>query len=71
MGFDVERIARDTEAAHRRVLELGAGLDAYDLALRPDYTFNPELLPAEAVRWGAWGFDADGSALELEIVIAE
>lgn len=71
MGFDVEHIARDTEAAHRRVLELGAGLDTYDLALRPHYTFDPAILPAEAVRWGAWGFDSAGAPLDLEIVVAE
>ena len=26
-------------------------------------------LAAEAVRWGAWGFDKDGRALEMDVEI--
>ena len=72
MGFDVDSICRAAEAAHREVLALGpAGLKAFDLGLRPEYAFDELLLPLEAVRWGAWGFDAGGRALEMEIVVAE
>jgi hypothetical protein len=71
MGFDVERIASDTERAHRRVAELGRDLDAYDLSLRPYYTFDARALPAEALRWAAWGFDAHGVAMPVEIIVAE
>lgn len=72
MGFDVDRIATATESAHRRVLELGPReMDSYDLAQRPLYTFDAAALPSEAVRWGAWGFDAAGNAVESEIIVAE
>jgi hypothetical protein len=72
MGFDVEGICRAAEAAHREVLALGpAGLAAFNLALRPTYAFDERLLPSEAVRWEAWGFDSAGRALEMDIVVAE
>lgn len=72
MGFDIETIALSVEAVNRRVNELGrAHIGDYDLALRPFYTFNETLLPAEAVRWSAWGFDDEGQPLELEITVVE
>lgn len=72
MGFDVETIAQDVEAVNRRVNELGrARIGEYDLALRPTYAFDESLLPAEALRWNAWGFDDFGNALPMEITVIE
>ncbi|MGH2634268.1 MAG: DUF309 domain-containing protein, partial [Tepidiformaceae bacterium] len=72
MGFDVEAMCASTEDAHRRVLELGRPrLFEFDIAHRPFYTFDRERMAADAARWQAWGFDRDGNALELEIVVAE
>ena len=72
MGFEVEGICRAAEAARGEVLAHGpAGLAAFDFALRPTYAFDERRLPAEAVRWGAWGFDSDGRALAMEITVAE
>lgn len=72
MGFDVEAIARGVEAVNRRVNELGrARIGEYDLALRPVYAFDEALLPAEARRWRAWGFDEAGEALPMEITVVE
>lgn len=72
MGFDVDGVCRATEAVHREVLALGpGGLTSFDFALQPRYTFDERLLASEAVRWGAWGFDGSGCALEMEIVVAE
>jgi len=72
MGFDVETICGATEDAHRRVLELGrARLGGFDIARRPFYTFDAARMAADAIRWGAWGFDRDGNAVETEIIVAE
>jgi uncharacterized protein len=72
MGFDVERICHDTEDAYRRIQELGpARLVEFDLARRPYYAFDAARLPAEAVRWGAWGFDREGNPLAMEIAVVE
>jgi len=72
MGFDVERICRDAEAMYARVTELGRErIGEFDASQRPFYEFDQAKLPAEARRWSAWGFDADGNALEMEIAVIE
>jgi hypothetical protein len=72
MGFDVDAIMTAAEDAHGRVLSLGRGrIESFDLSLRPLYAFDAAALPAEAQRWGAWGFDVDGHALPMEIVVVE
>ncbi len=72
MGFDVETIASGVQAVNRRVNELGrARIAEYDLGLRPTYTFDESLLPAEALRWHAWGFDASGRTVPMEITVVE
>jgi hypothetical protein len=72
MGWDVDRICRETEEAHRRVIELGKErLADFDVSRRPFYEFDPSKLAAEAQRWNAWGFDRDGNALEIEIAVIE
>jgi uncharacterized protein len=72
MGFDVERIWHDTADAHERVLALGRErMDEFDLARRPFYAFDAARLPAEAVRWQAWGFDIDGISVPKEIAVVQ
>src|SRR5688500_10253742 len=72
MGFDVDRIAREAERALAEVDQLGKGfVEELDRALAPRYEFDAAVLPAEAQRWDAWGFDRDGSALEVEIAVVE
>jgi hypothetical protein len=72
MGFDVERIWRDTADAHARVVALGpARLDEFDLTDRPVYQFDAAKLRVEAVRWTAWGFDKDGISIPTEIAVVE
>jgi len=72
MGFDVDRIVRGTEAARAIVADLGPGkLADFDLALAPAYRFDESAIASEARHWHAWGFDADGKALEMEITVAE
>jgi hypothetical protein len=72
MGFDVDRILLDTDAAGAIVSDLGPGrLADFDLARAPAYRCNESVIASEARRWQAWGFDADGKALEMEITVAE
>lgn len=70
MGFDVETICRDAEDAYARLASLGPErITQFDLARRPFYACDERQLAAEAVRWQAWGFDADGKAMEMEIAV--
>lgn len=72
MGFDVEAICRAAEDMHRRLLAAGpTGVDSLDLSLRPRYAFDAASLAAEAVKWGAWGFDQDGRACVMEVTVVE
>lgn len=72
MGFNVDEIARGAEA----VLEALPGVgpehveDLYPEFV-PTYRLDELALPAEAVRWGAWGFDSAGNEREVEITVAE
>ena len=72
MGFDVEAICRAAEEVHERLLTAGPdAVDSLDLALRPEYQFDHAVLPGEALKWGAWGFDSEGRALPMAITVAE
>ena len=72
MGFDVEAICRAAEDMYDRLLAVGpGGVRGLDLMRRPYYTFDAAKLPAEARRWNAWGFDAEGRPLEMTITVAE
>ncbi|HNM77993.1 MAG TPA: hypothetical protein PKI89_06505, partial [Tepidiformaceae bacterium] len=72
MGFDVEQICRAAEEMYGRVVAAGPeGVTTLNLARRPYYAFDAGALPAEARRWQAWGFDADGVAEEMTITVAE
>jgi hypothetical protein len=71
MGFDTEAIGRALEAALAELERLGpADVAAFPLGLRPAMSFDSAALPAEALRWRAWGFDEHGHALEMEITVA-
>ncbi|MBI5946527.1 MAG: DUF309 domain-containing protein [Chloroflexi bacterium] len=72
MGFDVDHICREAEAAHAAVIALGPGrLDGFDMALVPALACAAARLGAEARRWSAWGFDAAGSAIAMTIDVLE
>ncbi len=72
MGFDVDRIVRETEAARAIVARVGRAEPAgFNLDRAPKYRCDLTVLASEARRWRAWGFDSDGEALEMEITVAE
>jgi hypothetical protein len=72
MGFDVERICREAEAALAAVDKLGKGrTDELDLGLAPHYEFDASVLGEEARRWDAWGFDRAGNPVDMEIPVIE
>ena len=72
LGFDVERICRDAEDAYSRIQDLGLQrIREFDITRRPAFTFDPARLPAEAVRWRAWGFDEAGIPEAWMITVAE
>jgi hypothetical protein len=72
MGFDVERICGEAEAALRVVDALGQGRVAeFDLRRAPRLAYDQDALSVEARRWGAWGFDREGNPLEVEIPVIE
>jgi hypothetical protein len=53
---------------------LAAGRDRVgemDLGQRPFFAFDSSRLREHALRDGAWGFDASGEAIPMEITIAE
>jgi hypothetical protein len=71
LGFDIEEIASTAEELHARLLAVGpARVTDVDLRRRPFYRFDKDVLARQAVRDGAWGFDAKGKAREMEITIA-
>ena len=72
LGFDIERVASAAEDMYARLIGDGReGVDRLDLAIRPFYVFDDELLRLHALRDGLWGFDAEGNPLPMEITIAE
>lgn len=71
MGFDVDGIARELDAARTELLRLGpTNVSQFPLGLRPRLTYNRNLLAREARRWKAWGFDEEGRALAMEVTLA-
>lgn len=72
LGFDVESIAAATEDTYERLLHAGpARVDEVDIARRPVFAFDPGVLALEARKWRAWGFDEQGVAEPMTIVVAE
>lgn len=72
MGFNVHEIC----AAAERLLDELPSLDQdriHTLIPRsvPAYRLDEGRLAEEARRWGAWGFDREGNALEMEITVVE
>jgi hypothetical protein len=72
MGFDVEAICAKAEDVYARLIRVGKDhVASLDLANRPYYAFDLDLVPLEAKRWSAWGFDEAGAAIPMEITVAE
>lgn len=72
MGFDVDRICLEASRMLEAVNALGKGrVEDVDRSLTPRYAFDEGVLPAEARRWDAWGFDKSGKAVEMEIAVVE
>jgi hypothetical protein len=71
MGFDVEAICRASEAALGRVEDQGPDGVANEAGMAPRFHCDTALLPAEARRWRAWGFDVAGGPLEMEIHVPD
>ncbi len=67
MGFDVERVCLDAEAAHALLVEDGPSSVRYSLDSAPRWRWDGSRLREEALRWLAWGFDRAGLPLEMEI----
>lgn len=72
LGFDVAALVAAVESAHARLRAAGPANPAslYPGA-EPVFAFDATKLPAEARRWSAWGFDADGAATVMEITVIE
>ncbi len=72
LGFNVEDVCRAVERCHAEVKRLGPGRVAQvDLAEAPRWDFDEAVLPAEAIRWSAWGFDRSGAPLPMTITVVE
>ncbi len=72
LGFDVEALVAAAEDCRERIRALGPdGIGRFDLGRAPLWRFDASVLPAEALRWGAWGFGPDGSAMEMTISVVE
>ena len=71
LGFDVDRICRETERAHAALLADGPANVTFDPALVPVFACEIALLPAEATRWRAWGFDREGNERPMEITVPD
>lgn len=72
MGFDVERLCLDVERALRELPPLATANANSTLPLTPPVlSWDSSDLPAEALRWRAWGFGSHGEAVEMEITVIE
>jgi hypothetical protein len=71
MGFDIDTICRAAERQHAELVANGPGQVVFDPALVPIYTVDTSVLSDEARRWRAWGFDRDGTPLEMTITVID
>lgn len=72
MGFDVEALCQAAERARESLRALLPGQTvALGSSLGPALRWNDSDLAAEALRWGAWGFDSEGNPLQMEITVVE
>jgi hypothetical protein len=71
MGFDVDGICVAVEGARAALLRRGPTDVVYDPGEAPVFRCDVAALPAEARHWRAWGFDAAGNALEMEITVPD
>ncbi|MCK9519594.1 MAG: DUF309 domain-containing protein [Dehalococcoidia bacterium] len=72
LGFDVEDICTHAERALQAARELPDDRvhEVYPAHV-PQYRFDAQTLPGEAIRWDAWGFDREGNPLEIEITVPD
>lgn len=72
LGFDIEAVCLDAEDMYQRVLAAGpGGLPEVDITRRPVFAFDAAALSRHALRDAAWGFDAEGKPVEMEITVAQ
>jgi len=72
MGFDVAAVRDALEAASVELARIAPGaVETLSPGWQPEFRLDNSRLPAEAVRWAAWGFDTHGNALEMEITVPE
>jgi uncharacterized protein len=71
MGFNVDEICERAERALERVEAQGPDGVENEPGMAPVYRCDQARIPEEARRWKAWGFDREGSALEMEILVPE
>lgn len=70
MGINVDEICRKAERASRELVSDPANVRVSP-AVTPLWTCDETRLPAEALRWRAWGFDAEGRALPMSIQVPD
>lgn len=72
LGFDVSTLVNAIDTARLRLREAGPShAGSLYPGSEPFLAFDAGRLPAEARRWGAWGFDEDGKPTVMEITIIE
>jgi predicted metal-dependent hydrolase len=72
MGIDVGSAIEQARDAASRIEALGAAsLRRDSLPFNPRWSFDLAALPAEAVRWRAWGFNVQGNPEDMEITVFE
>lgn len=73
MGLDADAFCEGARRAWDALVAAGpAGVAALDAAgLAPALRWDESRLRFEAIHWAAWGFDAAGEAVEMEITVIE
>ena len=72
MGVDVDQAIAQARKAADKVDEAGdAALRRGDFNYEPRWSFDPDGISCEAVRWKAWCFDAQGRDQPMEITVFE
>jgi predicted metal-dependent hydrolase len=72
MGINVNAAIAQAREAAAQIEALGpASLRRETSPFAPRWTFDDTALTSEAVRWRAWGFDARGAPMDMEITVFE
>ena len=69
MGFDVDAFCLATAACHDALVSRGKDEVVFDPGAVPHLACDLVVLPAEARRWRAWGFDREGHAPPMTITV--